>query len=92
MEREKMIEEMTTFLKCCNHLCNQCDRAKQLSGVYNCIEFSISKTLYDAGYRKIPDGAVVLTREEYEQLNKYIKSVNVYEMQMKKGVKDENNY
>ena len=68
MEREKMIEEMTTFLKCCNHLCHECDRAKQLSSVHGCIVFSISKTLYNAGYRKIPDGAVVLTKEKYEKL------------------------
>ena len=66
MEREKMIEEMTTFLKCCNHLCSECERAKQLSSVYGCIEFSISKTLYNAGYRKVPEGAVVLTKEECE--------------------------
>ena len=33
----------------------------------------------------IEDGAAVLTKEEYEQLNKYINAVNVYEMQMKNG-------
>lgn len=29
---------------------------------------SIAETLYDAGYRKIPKNAVVLTMEEYEEL------------------------
>ena len=40
----------------------------------------------------IPEGAVVLTREEYEKLDKYIKSVDVYEMKMKNGKIDMTDY
>lgn len=60
---KQTIEEMAKVLEfCCNgeniENCNSdrsCDSCR-------------AKYLYDAGYRKIPEDAVVLTREEYEKL------------------------
>ena len=34
--------------------------------------YSTARANYENGIRKVPDGAVVLTREEYERLNSYI--------------------
>lgn len=45
--------------------------AKELDKVYPNAKFTngwIAEVLYKLGYRKIPEGAVVLTREEYEWL------------------------
>lgn len=61
MEREKMIEEMAT------HICDFGD-CKKCVLENKCNYFVMAKRLYSLGYRKIPDGAVVLTREEYEEL------------------------
>lgn len=49
-----------------NHINSGFDIAyeMQTSNFPNCI----AETLYDAGYRKIPEGAVVLTKEEYDDL------------------------
>lgn len=62
MDKQKQIEEMAKVLEfCCNgeniENCNSdrsCDSCR-------------AKYLYDAGYRKIPENAVVLTDEEYER-------------------------
>lgn len=63
MDDKKQIEEMAKDLCseyhedcicCCgsSHTCTVCEDCERL---------------YNAGYRKIPEGAVVLTREEYEE-------------------------
>ena len=71
MEREKEIEEMAKDVcpygydeeTCFDPHCN--DRG--------CLALSKARDMYDnKGYRKIPDGSVVLTREEYNKLDKYI--------------------
>lgn len=76
MDKQKQIEEMAKetcwqqiypcgddrpfcFLthevcKCCED--NQCDH------------YEVCERIYNAGYRKIPENAVVLTREDYERL------------------------
>ena len=59
MDKQKQIEEMGGIIErsCCNsralHRCN-----------ISC-EICVAQDLYALGYRKIPEGAVVLTREEY---------------------------
>lgn len=54
MTEKEMIEEMVG------------DIAKGLSGVLLCEVINLAKTLIGLGYRKIPEGSVVLTQEEYE--------------------------
>lgn len=39
--------------------------------------FEICSVFFEAGYRKIPENAVVLTREEWEKLNNAVDSVQV---------------
>lgn len=45
------------------------------SGTFNFTGFEIStmfaKALYNASYRKVPEGAMILTRAELDALNKY---------------------
>ena len=63
MNKQKQfeIEKLTNIIKnCC------CD----IKAEYNCAamcETCIAEDLYNAGYRKIPENAVVLTDEEYER-------------------------
>ena len=55
--KKDMCEEYGTDL--CHNECH-CD----------CANDFIAEMLYEKGYRKIPEGAVVLTREEFENINK----------------------
>lgn len=62
---------------CCNHydefgrhLGNKCAHCEYWCDTNNiCCSYNEkeAEALYNAGYRKIPEGSVVLTREEYEQ-------------------------
>ena len=54
--RKKMIEEMAKDLE-----------EKVVIGWRKELYVGSAETLYNAGYRKIPEGAVVLTREEWEK-------------------------
>ena len=58
-EREKMVEEM--YLCADSAYCNWDNAPKDPI-------WRICEGLYDADYRKVPKGAVVLTKEEYEKL------------------------
>lgn len=67
MSRDKQIEEMANIMKMSlDGLGN---------GTHNFTGFEIStmfaKALYNAGYRKVPEGAIVLTRAELDALNEY---------------------
>ena len=57
---KQMIEEMAKCKSCYEHFgkCYVKDRA-------NCTDWTRAVSQYEQGYRKIPEGAVVLTREEY---------------------------
>ena len=63
MDKQKQIEEMAKTM------CFQRDSCpvKSCIGV-NCEKTWLAEALYNAGYRKIPEGAVVLTREAYNRL------------------------
>ena len=37
-------------------------------------ERTIAEAFYEAGYRKIPEGAIILTKEEIAALNEYQKT------------------
>ena len=63
-KRKQEIEEMAKVL-CINDnfVCETCPSENE------CFNYKHAKQLYDAGYSKIPENAVVLTREEYQMLN-----------------------
>ena len=69
MDKQKQIEEMARiFIKasCKGSECEKClfiDSVKEAEECCVCL-----KAFYNAGYCKIPENAVVLTREEYEWL------------------------
>lgn len=79
MDKKKQIEEMLKLM--CEEYGNMCGECE--SGI-TCANELHAKRLYKAGYRKIPEGAVVLTREEYEEREKKIReqaqieSVEIY--------------
>lgn len=67
MSIDKQIEEMTNDLcdiDCKGMKCNDCDS-------YGCEYRMQAEALYNAGYRKIPEGAIILTRAEIDALNEY---------------------
>lgn len=65
MEREKMIEEIA------KKVCIACGKCKELKA--DCyLARNIASVMIDDGYQKVTDGAVVLTKEEYERLASYI--------------------
>lgn len=73
MENKKIIEEMAKVVQrdmCGDRPCEECNyhgfKTKILPRY--CEVYLIAEKLYKAGYRKTPENAVVLTREEYEWL------------------------
>ncbi len=71
-EHQKQIEEMAKILdEDCGdcYKCNYYDNED--SGGIECIFWLYAERLYNAGYRKIPENAVVLTREEYDEIKQY---------------------
>lgn len=68
MDKQKQIEEMARTT--CNYnaknfeSCVECIKG----GLLSCDRLVQAEKLYKAGYRKIPENAVVLTMEEYEKL------------------------
>lgn len=76
MDKQKQIEEMAKILRqhiCQDKPCDECNyHGKTKILPRYCDAYLHSKTLYNAGYRKIPEGAVVLTRDKYEYKDKKI--------------------
>ena len=72
MDKQKQIEEIAKDLKQIKFNMQGCF-IPQYVGVHEDIT---ARDLYDLGYRKIPENAVVLTKEEYEELKKGIKTYN----------------
>lgn len=81
MDKQKQIEEMARTT--CNYnaknfeSCVECIKG----GLLSCDRLVQAEKLYNAGYRKIPEGAVVLTREEFESLGLVVETVQEYESQ-----------
>jgi hypothetical protein len=84
MDKQKQVEEMARDIcgnfgvaieNKCGPLNFQCD--------CKCKWFNIAERCYNAGYRKIPEGSVVLTKEEYDGLkliaSNYYKAVKEVE-------------
>lgn len=59
---KQQIEEMAKVLCGITRACKDC----KLNG--NCLAYNSAEALYNTNYRKVPENAVVLTREEYEEL------------------------
>lgn len=70
MTKQEQIEEILEVIKHCGDYtgrdCAECDY--RLYGHCNNQKQCEAEALYNAGYRKIQDGTVVLSREEYEML------------------------
>ena len=64
MDKQKQIEEMARDI--CNRYSKATDRCRidHYGCNYTCGYYDNAKTLYEKGYRKIPEGAVVLTETE----------------------------
>ena len=67
MNDKEMIEELAKLVrhKFCYH--EDCDNCNFYGIGDHCMEYRWSKRAFENGYRKIPENAVVLTREEYEK-------------------------
>ena len=61
-EYDSRVSEMAKEISKSNILCKNCGDY----GDTYCTE-AIANTLYKAGYRKLPEGSVVLTKEEYDE-------------------------
>ena len=72
--KDKIIEEMAKDLEYrtsvveyrCEKDCHKCNYAGFKDA--KCPSYVLAKTFYNAGYRKLPENSVVLSREEYERL------------------------
>ena len=82
--KQKQIEEMAKVY-CQNGF--KCGENCQTNG---CRVYEVCTELYNAGYRKIPEGSVVLTREEHISMLKDLAESNekTYETAYERGSKD----
>ena len=72
MAKKEMIEEMAKVM--CGNDCEECAKetaqwrgcSLKKAKAEECLIKKEAKLLYNAGYRKIPEGSVVLSKEEYE--------------------------
>ncbi len=79
MGMQKQIDEMArTFGGC--HITPNCKVCCAYSGSTDCTNKTSAERLYNAGYRKIPENSVVLTREELNDLEykAYARGVNSF--------------
>ena len=74
MMKEKQIEEIAKVIgdadqRCYERDCDDCPLNTMELGL--CKEKFLAIEIYNAGYRKVPEGAMILTRSELDALNKY---------------------
>ena len=75
MNKEQQIEEMVMSISECNGTtCDNC--------ALKCKAYITCEILYDKDYRKVPDGAVVLTPEERDEEMKEIARLNRVETEL----------
>ena len=75
---DKQIDEMARILTLCpRNTCVGCGMA--------CIDYRMAKAIYNAGYRKIPEGAVVIPKKHYEL---YMNEFHNYEVGKRDGSKE----
>lgn len=74
MDKQKQIEEMAKVL---DGDCGECYTCKYFeSRGINCTYLLGAEYLYNAGYRKIQDNEIVITKDEYESLKKGVHTVS----------------
>lgn len=68
MTKQEQIEEMAKIMF--GYVCTRtkCDSCKYPNKQKDCEAYRNAEALYNAGYRKIPENAVVITNEEYKRL------------------------
>lgn len=68
MTDKQQIEELRKFISqlCCNSNCDNCKWRDVEEG--SCLDYFEATALYNANYRKVPEGAVVLTQDEKKKL------------------------
>ena len=68
MNKQEQIEEMANIPhKCIKSSCEDCIKNDR-----KCTDYKQAEVLYDAGYRKVPENAVILTPEERDEEMKEI--------------------
>ena len=67
MTEKEMIEEMARTMGGC-HTTPNCKTCDEKSGSPSCYNKTCAKRLYNAGYRKIPEGSVVLTSKQCAEI------------------------
>lgn len=79
MTKQEQIEEMAVIGCVRNpqaHTAEECGKCGFKQGM--CDAYRHAEALYNAGYRKVPENAVVLTKEEYDKLGLFEESVQEY--------------
>lgn len=66
MNDKQQIEEIAEWI--CSY---NCDRSTCFGGCEKCDNYKLANNLYEQGYRKLPENAVVLTKEEYDEIKQY---------------------
>ena len=68
MTDKQQIEELAKIVSTDCGECYTCEFEHNPSAKIRCIDYAIATDLYNAGYRKVPENAVVLTQEEYDHM------------------------
>ena len=84
MDKQKQIKEMAKIY-CQNGF--KCEENCQTNG---CRVYEVCTELYNAGYRKIPEGAVVLTDKEYKRYERIEKIIKLAKMEKANGYEVKN--
>ena len=74
--KKQMIEKIAKDIDVNCFDCRNCEYREEP----HCTDLLSAKNLYNAGYRKIQDNEIVLTKEEYESLKKGVKTVSYQAM------------
>lgn len=93
MNKEKQIEAMAKVLKnndismCCFGGCNECSYIKERDNNWFCQPLKLAEALYNAGYRKINENEIVISKEEYERLKTLIHDLREENKELKQDLK-----
>lgn len=85
MDKQKQIEEMADII-CMAAIAYQGSKKEHIRGIHG----AISEALLNAGYRKIPEGAVVLTEKEYQRYERIEKIIKLAKMEKAIGYEVKN--
>ena len=81
-DKEKQIEEMGKVMP--EKIKDPLDNSRYII-FGKSLRREIARIYYNAGYRKLPEGSVVLSREEYEKVDKEIINKSTYDAIWKAG-------